>query len=180
MIRKIFGRFFFLSLAFSMVLPGTVHDSYAQKAKSSSSEPQEILLDIQRELLELDKQFEVIRKDLFFPKAEEVLFYLRNRLEEDSQLKNLDLYINGRRVHQHVYTETETIAFHFSSLQPLFRMDLRPGSYRLRARVVLGKGKGRVYEHQFILKKENLPRFVEFDLAYDRKKKAIVLAKTVH
>jgi hypothetical protein len=153
-----------------------------QSKKTTARDPDEIILEIQRDLIELDRQFELIRKDLFFPKDSEVLFYLRNNLKEAFPLQGIDLWVGNRRVFEHQYQDSEKIAFQFSGLQPLYRMEMKSGDYQVTARytVIADKGeKAAIREHRFQLKKGDLPRFVELELSYNRKIKGLAMAEKI-
>src|SRR5258705_11038814 len=95
--------------------------AFAAQEKAAPAETrntQDTLLDIQRELIALDQQFELIRQDLFFPKDKEVLFYLRNQTLDKFPFASIELTIDGKQIYQHAYTDAERVAFKFSNLQP--------------------------------------------------------------
>jgi len=157
-------------------------DAEAKKKKdprSTVKDPEQILIEVQREVIDLDRQFETIRQDLFFPKQSEVLVYLRNYIPEKFPMKNVVILLNGKKLYQHQYTETEVIAFNFSSLQPLYRFNLSPGNYRMMFQFELTQGGTKTRSHQFSFEKQGIPRFIEVQLAWDRKAKAVSISNKI-
>ena len=148
-------------------------------AASPSKDPQQVLREVQREIIDLDRQFELLRKDLFFPKDSEVLFYVRNGVKEELPIEKISLYLNGKKLHEHIYTDNEVIAFNFSTLQPLHRLSLKPGNYRLEVRCDLAKSKGPQQVHQFVLRKQQEPQFVEIILAEERRPKRMTIREKI-
>jgi hypothetical protein len=151
----------------------------AAQPPPTAKDPEQVLQEVQRELIELDSQFESIRKDLFFPKDSEVLIYLRSGLRENFPVKSIDLTLDNRPVYRHVYTDSERIAFNFSDLQPLYRMEVGPGDHALVARFTLADAKAEIREHRFTFRKESLPRFVEIEVVQDKKAKAFAFAERI-
>lgn len=141
---------------------------------------EQVLQEIQRDLIELDQQFETVRQDIFFPKDAEVLFYLRNNIKDVFPVKSIELQINNKKVYSHDYTDSEKVAFNFSGLQPLSRLELKPGNYQITARLTLLQAKAApVKEFRFSVDKQDAPRFVEMEISMDRKTKDLALAPKI-
>ena len=156
---------------------------WAENGGQNKKTPEQVLMEIQRDLVELDRQFEEIREELFFPKDEEILVYLRSNLKETFPVKMVDLMVNDKKVYRHTYSDSEKIAFNFSSLQPLYRFPMKPGQYQLGLLFTIqpdGNSKTRTQEYKFAVTKDKLPRFVEVELTYNRKQKALSFSEKVY
>lgn len=153
--------------------------AWAQNSAAPAKNPSQSLTEIQRELIDLDKQFQTIRKDLFFPDNDEVLVYLRNRLPQGKAIDTLEIFTNGRSLYRHQYTDEEKIAFNFSNLQPVYRFKTAPGTYELSLRLTPENETDKPGIHRFFIKKVEQPKFVEVEVTLNPKTRLLAFSEKV-
>lgn len=170
------GKIFF-TLACLGIFAAAV--AQGQTSGASAKNPSQSLTEIQRELIDLDRQFQSLRKDLFFPDNDEVLLYLRNRLPQDRPIDTLEVFSNGRSLYRHQYTDEEKIAFNFSNLQPVYRFKTPPGTYEISLRLTPENESDKPGAHRFFIKKVEQPKFIEVEVTLNPKTRLLAFSEKV-
>lgn len=160
---------FHLALFFSFTV---LFSPISVSAQEPTTELQQNIQDLKKEVLKLNRNLFILEEDLLFPANTQFSVFLSM---DSGQLFNLDsvqLKINDKVIANHLYTEREINALKRGGVQRLYIGNLPSGTHEIIA-LFVGKGpSGRDYRRgeTISIEKGSDPQFVELQIIDDASK----------
>lgn len=141
-------------------------------AQEPTTELQQNIQDLKKEVLKLNRNLFILEEDLLFPANTQFSVFLSMDSGQLFDLDSVQLKINDKVIASHLYTEREQTALKRGGVQRLYIGNLPSGTHEIIA-LFIGKGpNGRDYRRgeTISIEKGSDPQFVEFQIIDDADK----------
>lgn len=95
--------------------------------------PAERLESLKQDLLKLNRDLLILEEDLLYPAQSQIAVYVSMDVGQYFKLDAVKLHIDNKLVTSHLYTDHQRSALERGGIQPLFKGNLKSGSYSLSA-----------------------------------------------
>ncbi|SHF23844.1 hypothetical protein SAMN04487965_1710 [Microbulbifer donghaiensis] len=129
--------------------------------------PADKLEALKRDVLKLNRDLLILEEDLLYPAQSQVAFYVSMDVGEYFKLDAVKLHIDNKLTASHLYTEHQRDALVRGGIQPLFKGNLKSGSYTVSAFFTGIGPQGREYKRAATLELEKTdePAVIELRIA---------------
>lgn len=134
---------------------------------AGESFPAADLENLKSEVLKLNRDLLILEEDLLYPAQSQVAVYVSMDVGEYFHLDSVKLHIDNELTASHLYTEHQRNALIRGGIQPLFKGNLKSGSYQLSAFFTGIGPQGREYKRaaSLELEKTDEPLVLELRIA---------------
>lgn len=147
-------------------------EAEAEPEAVETTELQQNIQDLKKEVLKLNRNLFILEEDLLFPANTQFSVFLSMDSGQLFDLDSVQLKINDKVIANHLYTERELAALKRGGVQRLYLGNLPSGSHEIIA-LFTGKGpSGRDYRRgeTISVEKGSDPQFVELQIIDDATK----------
>lgn len=133
----------------------------------SESFPADKLEALKQDVLKLNRDLLILEEDLLFPAQSQVAFYVSLDVGEYFKLDAVKLHIDNKLAASHLYTDHQRSALMRGGIQPLYKGNLKSGSYTITAYFTGIGPQGREYKRAATmeLEKTDEPAVVELRIS---------------
>ncbi len=123
--------------------------------------------DLKENVLKLNRDLLILEEDLLYPAQSQVAFYVSMDVGHYFQLDAVKLHIDNKLSASHLYTEHQRDALVRGGIQPLFKGNLKSGTYTVTAFFTGIGPQGREYKRAATLELEKTdePAVIELRIA---------------
>ena len=150
-------------------------------AQQGTTELQQSIQELKKEVLKLNRNLFILEEDLLFPANTQFSVFLSMDSGKLFDLDSVQLKINNKVIANHLYTDRELAALKRGGVQRLYIGNLPSGKHEIIA-LFIGKGPGgRDYRRgeTIMIDKGSEPQFVELQLIDDLSKEQPVFKAKV-